>query len=235
MDRTTRRVTLNDPAAQATAEKVAAALAAQLQRGGDALDADAYDAWFAADILWGSPFGATLAGFEPLNAIHHRLMGPPAAPSVTPSSAASVAAAVATSRFEVVSVLAPAPGVVVTHIQRRALAAGAASRRWPFTSWWNATATGGLPQPRTPRSARGPPVHSRRRPADPASGIAAPHGRASRTTHGDVVGTRAVPMTGATLNHDRCPVVCIPGARTRWRIRGRAAGCKIRNLEDRVA
>jgi hypothetical protein len=113
MEEITQRVVLNDSAARTTAENVAADLAAQLQRGGDTLDADAYDAWFAADILWGSPYGATLAGFEGLNAIHRRLMNQSAALTAPPAPA---------SRFEVVSVLAPAPGVVVTHIRRQALA-----------------------------------------------------------------------------------------------------------------
>jgi uncharacterized protein (TIGR02246 family) len=94
---------LSDPAG---ASSVAAAFAAQLQRGGEAADADRYDAWFADDIVWGSPFGATVSGLAELNAIHHRLMAEGAAPA---------------SRFEVVTVLAPAPGVVLTHIRRQAL------------------------------------------------------------------------------------------------------------------
>ncbi|GGQ73341.1 DUF4440 domain-containing protein [Couchioplanes azureus] len=114
MGGTTHRIALDDPAARATAEEVAAALAAQLQRGGDTLDADVYDAWFAADILWGSPFGATVTGFAQLNAIHRRLMNQPAPPASAP-------APVAASRFEVVSVLAPAPGVVVAQVRRQSL------------------------------------------------------------------------------------------------------------------
>ena len=141
----TPRPTLDDPAAHPAAEEVAAALAAQLQRGGDALDADAYDAWFAADILWGSPYGATLAGFAGLNAIHHRLMGQssPPAPASPERPATGPAPA---SRFEVVSVLAPAPGVVVTQIRRQALAAGGFSEMALYVlverdgRWWLAAA-----------------------------------------------------------------------------------------------
>ncbi|MEV0299047.1 nuclear transport factor 2 family protein [Nocardia sp. NPDC050710] len=73
-----------------------------LQRAGDA---DEYDSAFAADILWGSPFGASLTGYAELNAIHHRLMAAKVAPP---------------SRFEVVAALAPASGVVVTQIRRQA-------------------------------------------------------------------------------------------------------------------
>ena len=131
MNGTTHRVALDDPAAREDAERVAAALAAQLQRGGDAHDADEYDAWFAADIRWGSPFGATVTGFDQLNAVHRRLMSRAAAPA---------------SRFEVVSVLAPAPGVVVTQIRRQALARDGFSEMALYVlaerdgRWWLAAA-----------------------------------------------------------------------------------------------
>ncbi|GAA0463620.1 hypothetical protein Aca07nite_59760 [Actinoplanes capillaceus] len=137
MEEITQRVVLDDSTSRATATKVAADLAAQLQRGGDALDADVYDAWFAADILWGSPYGATLAGFEGLNAIHHRLMSQ-SAPLTEPPAPAS--------RFEVVSVLAPAPGVVVAHIRRQALAVDGFSEMALYVlieregRWWLAAA-----------------------------------------------------------------------------------------------
>jgi hypothetical protein len=133
----TRRVTLDDAAARTTAQHVAAELAAQLQRGGDALDADVYDAWFADDILWGSPYGATITGFAGLNAIHHRLMNQ-TGPATAPAAPAS--------RFEVVSARAPAPGVVVAHIRRQALAAGGFSEMALYVlierdgRWWLAAA-----------------------------------------------------------------------------------------------
>lgn len=137
MEEVTQRVVLDDSAARTIAENVAADLAAQLQRGGDTLDADVYDAWFAADILWGSPYGATLTGFEGLNAIHHRLMNQSAPLTASPAPA---------SRFEVVSVLAPAPGVVVTHIRRQALAVDGFSEMALYVlieregQWWLAAA-----------------------------------------------------------------------------------------------
>ncbi|WP_203723864.1 DUF4440 domain-containing protein, partial [Actinoplanes teichomyceticus] len=135
MDRSTRRIALDDPAARATAEKVAAALAAQLQRALDGSDADAYDEWFAEDIRWGSPFGLTVTGFRELNTIHRRLMSRPAEMAAAPAS-----------RFEVVSVLAPAPGVVVTHLRRQALEADAFSEMALYVlverdgRWWLAAA-----------------------------------------------------------------------------------------------
>lgn len=96
------RPMLSDASRDAAAHQVAAEFADGLQRSGDA---DEYDAAFAADVLWGSPFGASVAGFAELNAIHHRLVAASAAPP---------------SRFEVVAALSPAPGVVVTQIRRQA-------------------------------------------------------------------------------------------------------------------
>ena len=45
-----------------------AALVAELQEGWDTHDADLTNRHFAADLLWGSPFGADLQGYEPLHA-----------------------------------------------------------------------------------------------------------------------------------------------------------------------
>lgn len=96
------RPTLGDPKRGAWAHEVAAQFAAGLQQAGDA---DGYNSDFAADVLWGSPFGATVAGYVELNAIHRRLMAAKVAPP---------------SRFEVVAALTPASGVVVTQIRRQA-------------------------------------------------------------------------------------------------------------------
>jgi uncharacterized protein (TIGR02246 family) len=83
------------------------ALVAELQAGIDSHDADIYNRHFATDVLWGSPFGAVLQGYEPLHQIHVRLnaeqRGGPA------------------SRYEVAAVLSPAPGVIVTQVRRVAL------------------------------------------------------------------------------------------------------------------
>jgi PPOX class F420-dependent enzyme/OxyR family protein/uncharacterized protein (TIGR02246 family) len=89
------------------AADAAARLVEELQAGWDTRDADITNRHYAADILWGSPFGTTVHGYEPLHAIHVRLKqqgrGGPA------------------SRFEVVKVLAPAPGVALAQIRRAAL------------------------------------------------------------------------------------------------------------------
>jgi uncharacterized protein (TIGR02246 family) len=84
-----------------------ARLVEELQAGWDQHDADLSNRHFAADVMWGSPFGATVQGYEELHAIHVRLKqqgrgGP-------------------SSRFEIVRVLAPAPGVAVAQVRRVAL------------------------------------------------------------------------------------------------------------------
>ncbi|WP_194813460.1 SgcJ/EcaC family oxidoreductase [Nocardia sp. XZ_19_385] len=125
------RPVLHDSTRQAVADTEATALAAQLQKGGDSGDADVYDSWFAADIMWGSPKGATLVGYDQLNAIHHQLMKAGVAPA---------------SRFEVVAVQAPAPNVVVAHIRRQALEPGGFSEMAMYVlverdgEWWLAAA-----------------------------------------------------------------------------------------------
>jgi hypothetical protein len=64
-----------DLSGRATREAANAAvrLVEELQAGWDARDADITNRHFAADILWGSPFGATVHSYEPLHAIHLRL------------------------------------------------------------------------------------------------------------------------------------------------------------------
>ncbi|MFB4303238.1 hypothetical protein [Actinomadura sp. NTSP31] len=125
------RPALNDTEGAVSPQTVAADFATMLQRAGETRDADLYDSAFAADVLWGSPFGATVAGYPELNAIHRRLMAGNAAPP---------------SRFEVVTAITPAPGVVVTQIRRRAADAGGFSEMALYVlveragRWWLAAA-----------------------------------------------------------------------------------------------
>lgn len=97
---------VGDEAAQEASEAVGR-LVEELQAGWDENDADLSNRHFADDILWGSPFGATVQGYQQLHAVHVRLkqqgMGGPS------------------SRFEVVQVQAPAPDVAVAHVRRVAL------------------------------------------------------------------------------------------------------------------
>ena len=123
------RPTLSGPTD--VARQVAAAFAAELQRGLSAGDAAGYDGSFAADVLWGSPYGATVHSLDELLTIHRRLMAAGTAPP---------------SRFEVVAVRAPAPGVVVAQIRREALEPGGFSETAMYTlverdgRWWLAAA-----------------------------------------------------------------------------------------------
>jgi PPOX class F420-dependent enzyme/OxyR family protein len=94
-------------AAAFEAAQAAASLVGELQAGWDAHDADVSNRHFAADIIWGSPFGATVHNYEDLHAIHVRLKH-----EARGGSAA---------RFEIVKVVTPAPGVALAQVRRIAL------------------------------------------------------------------------------------------------------------------
>ena len=97
----------SDDAATQEATGAVAHLVEELQAGWDEHDAEVSNRHFADDVAWGSPFGATVDGYDQLHAIHVRLKqqgrgGP-------------------SSRYEIVRVLAPAPDVAVAHVRRLAL------------------------------------------------------------------------------------------------------------------
>jgi hypothetical protein len=73
------RPVLDDPLARAAAADAIERLVAGLQDGLDRADADAYDRQFSSDVLWGSPYGATVRGYAALNAVHRSLMAAGAA------------------------------------------------------------------------------------------------------------------------------------------------------------
>ena len=100
------RPALDDPSARAAAIGAVEQLVAGLQDGLDRASADAYDRQFASDVLWGSPYGATVFGYEALNAAHHSLMAAAVAPP---------------SRYQIVQVMSPAPGVAIAHVRRNDL------------------------------------------------------------------------------------------------------------------
>ncbi len=87
-----------------------AVLLNDLQLGWDEHDADITDRHHAADIVWGSPFGASIRGYDSLHPIHARLK--------------TRASGGPRSRFEVVEAVAPTNDVVVAQIRRNALADG---------------------------------------------------------------------------------------------------------------
>jgi uncharacterized protein (TIGR02246 family) len=76
-------------------------LVAELQRGWYGHDAEISNRHFAEDVVWGSPDGAIVRGYEDVHAIHARLKEESGG-----------------CRFEIQSVTAPAPGVAIAHVRR---------------------------------------------------------------------------------------------------------------------
>ena len=99
---------LDDPAAREAAVSAVDEFVAGLQDGIDNGSGDVYDRQFASDVLWGNPYGGTLSGYQPLNAAHRTLMAAGVAPP---------------SRYQVVQVVTPVPGVVIAHVRRDDLSA----------------------------------------------------------------------------------------------------------------
>lgn len=78
----------------------------ELQAGLADGDAETYNRHFADDVMWGSPYGAVVADYDTLHAIHRRLHG---------------ASDHTHSRYEIVRVLCPAPDVALAQVRRQAL------------------------------------------------------------------------------------------------------------------
>jgi NAD(P)H-dependent FMN reductase len=107
------RPALEDPSARAAATGAVGQLVAGLQDGIDRACADAYDRQFASDVLWGSPYGATVSGYKTLNAAHQSLMATGVAPA---------------SRYQVVQLMSPVPGVAIAQVRRNDLSDGTGER-----------------------------------------------------------------------------------------------------------
>jgi uncharacterized protein (TIGR02246 family) len=99
-------------AASADAAVAVEQFAAGLQTGHDLHDADILNRQFAADVAWGSPYGALVDGYEQLHSIHVRF-----------HQRADETPAV---RYEVRHVHAIGDDVVVAHIARLVLGADGA-------------------------------------------------------------------------------------------------------------
>jgi uncharacterized protein (TIGR02246 family) len=76
-----------------------------------ARDADRFNAQFSDDVLWGSPFGAVVDGYEALNAIHRRMF--------------AAAPAGAGSKYTVEHVRFPTEDVAIAFVRRTSAATGA--------------------------------------------------------------------------------------------------------------
>ncbi|HEX4531744.1 MAG TPA: hypothetical protein VIA11_20325 [Acidimicrobiia bacterium] len=107
----TPRPTLGLDGAEAhEAEHAIDLLVRDLQTGWDTHDPDVTDRRLGGDVLWGSPFGATVCGYSRLHEIHVRLK--------------RTGVGGRSSRFEVVQYLTPARGIVIVHVRRTALDEG---------------------------------------------------------------------------------------------------------------
>jgi uncharacterized protein (TIGR02246 family) len=82
---------------------------AELQAGIDSGDAGLYNAHFSDDVMWGSPYGATVNGYGTLHPIHRQMFE------------SGVAVTGPSSRYETVHVAAPAPDVAIAHVRRVAV------------------------------------------------------------------------------------------------------------------
>ncbi len=105
----TKQQTLTDPELLQQARDAVDGFVARLQAGIDAADAETYNADFADDVMWGSPYGATLIGYDTLHPIHRDMFG------------GGVAVAGPRSRYETVNVTAPTPDVAIAHVRRVAM------------------------------------------------------------------------------------------------------------------
>jgi uncharacterized protein (TIGR02246 family) len=103
----TPRPTLTRVEAQPEADTAIAAFVSELQQGWDQRDAAISNRHFAADVAWGSPYGATVHGYDQLHAIHTRL------------KQQSIGGAA--SRFEIVRAFAVSDEVLVAQVARYAL------------------------------------------------------------------------------------------------------------------
>jgi uncharacterized protein (TIGR02246 family) len=93
--------------ASAEAEAAVEAFATGLQAGYDQRDAEVLNRQFAADVIWGSPFGALVDGYDQLHPIHVRFQQQPRKGPAF--------------RYQVRHVLAVREDVVIAHIARLAL------------------------------------------------------------------------------------------------------------------
>jgi NAD(P)H-dependent FMN reductase len=134
MSTETNRMAVDDPLSHRSGAEGLAELIGDLQESIERVDPDIYDYRFADDVLWGNPFGGTLAGFHDVNSAHRWIMATNGAP---PSS------------YEIVQMLTPLDGVTIAHVRRNDLSVATDD---PFSemalyvlvkrggSWWLAAA-----------------------------------------------------------------------------------------------
>ncbi len=101
------RPTLTKVEVQLDADTAVAAFVTELQQGWDQRNAAISNRHFAADVAWGSPYGATVHGYDQLHAIHTRLK--------------QQGTGGAASRYEIDRAFAVSDDVIVAHVARYAL------------------------------------------------------------------------------------------------------------------
>lgn len=85
-----------------------------LQVAVDASDADLFNEHFAGDVLWGSPFGAVVDGYDDIHAIHTAMFGQARAQQAESPGGGS--------RYEVEHARRVADDVAVAYVRRVSLA-----------------------------------------------------------------------------------------------------------------
>ncbi|HEX7736830.1 MAG TPA: SgcJ/EcaC family oxidoreductase [Ktedonobacteraceae bacterium] len=103
----TPRPTVNRVEGQPDADTAIAAFVSELQQGWDHRNTAISNRHVAADVAWGSPYGATVHGYDQLHAIHTRLKQQGIGGSA--------------SRYEIVRAFAVSDDVIVAHVARYAL------------------------------------------------------------------------------------------------------------------
>jgi uncharacterized protein (TIGR02246 family) len=87
---------------------------AGLQAAIDGSDADQFNRHFAGDVLWGSPFGALVSGYDEIHAIHSRMFA--AASELAGRDEGGG------SRYEIEQARLVADGVAIAYVRRFSLA-----------------------------------------------------------------------------------------------------------------
>jgi uncharacterized protein (TIGR02246 family) len=91
---------------------------AGLQMAIDSADADLFNHAFAQDVLWGSPFGAVVDGYDEIYTIHTRMFAPARARLPTDGG----------SRYEIEHARLVAEDVAIAYVRRFALGDHAAEQ-----------------------------------------------------------------------------------------------------------
>lgn len=85
-----------------------------LQAAIDASDADVFNRRFALDVLWGSPFGAIVSGYDEIHSIHSKMFASVSAPQARGEGGGS--------RYQIEHARLVAEGVAIAYVRRSSLA-----------------------------------------------------------------------------------------------------------------